>query len=489
MKQRKLLPLMAMTLVLTIVACGGNKSDDGPSDGEMQGHFDHEVKIKFVNTYGQKYQPQLQNFVDTFNEIEPNVKINLDEGWISGNYDSIHTQTISDFATGEYGDLVICYPDHVVDYIDYGKAIKLDPYMENEDYGWTETEREDMVETYISEGQEFALPGTYCLPFSKSTEAMFYNQERLLDSALVTYLSNKGISMNKAYLESLTWEELFGNLCPALEQYEEDNPRDPLIIRNEGDINAYVAYDSTDNLFITLAEQYGFGYTSVDEYGEAHLDFNNDNNKGLAKTFADAAKKGYLRSPSVIGKSYGSDYFKKKNVLFSIGSTAGVINQAGDFAAGVTRIPQAAGKEAKIISQGPSICILDHSDPERILASWLFYKHMVNTKNTAKWATTVGYLPVRQSAFTSEIYMDYCSIEGKEEKSPELLTALNALYSTSVINNVFTSVPFKGSSSARTQVGAMMTNILTDAVKGVTIDDTYINSAFDTAINNILKDM
>ena len=57
----------------------------------------------------------------------------------------------------------------------------------------------------------------------------------------------------------------------------------------------------------------------VDEYGEASLDFNNDDNKGLMKTFADAAKKGYLRTPAVIGQSYSSNYFKVNNTLFSSG--------------------------------------------------------------------------------------------------------------------------------------------------------------------------
>ena len=148
------------------------------------------------------------------------VKINLEDGRISGNYDKIHSQTISDFQTGEYGDLVIAYPDHVVDYIDYDKAVQLDAFMDNPEYGWTAAEKADIVPAYMKEGQEFPIPGTFCLPFSKSTEAMFYNESRLFDSELVSFLATRNITMNKAYLESLTWEELFGNLCPALEAYD-----------------------------------------------------------------------------------------------------------------------------------------------------------------------------------------------------------------------------------------------------------------------------
>ena len=266
--------------------------------------------------------------------------------------------------------------------------------------------------------------------------------------------------MNKAYIESLTWEELFGKLCPAFKEYDAAHPSSPLITAKDGSMNSYVGYDSDANLFITLSQQYGYGYTSVDEYGEAHLDYNNDNMKALMKTFANASKEGYLRSPGVIGKSYSSNYFKENNVLFSIGSTAGVKNQVADtFDVGVTRIPQAEGKAAKIISQGPSVCILDHgNDKDRQLAAWLFYKHMTNTKNTASWAIEVGYLPVRASAYTSD-------------------------------DKVFTTPPFKGSSTARTEVNSLMVNVLKDAADGKDINDTYLKEKFDLAINNTLKEM
>ncbi len=496
MQKKTLITVLAMTAVLALGACTAKKSSsneqsESDSQGPAIGHFDHEVTIKFSQAYGQDHQPKLQSFIDSFNEIEPMVKINLEDGRISGNYDKIHSQTISDFQTGEYGDLVIAYPDHVVDYIDYDKAVQLDAFMDNPEYGWTAAEKADIVPAYMKEGQEFPIPGTFCLPFSKSTEAMFYNETRLLDSELVSFLATRNITMNKAYLESLTWEELFGNLCPALKAYDEAHPSAKLIVEQEGGLNSYVGYDSDANLFITLAEQYGYGYTHVDEYGEAHLDYNNADMKGLMKTFANASKEGYLRTPAVIGKSYTSDYFKAQNVLFSIGSTAGVAKQASDtFDAGVARIPQAAGKAAKVISQGPSICILDHNgDKDRQLAAWLFYKHMVNTKNTTSWAIQVGYLPVRDSAYTSEAYSDYCSTEGKPARGSELLTALNAIYSASTTDIVFTSSPFKGSSTARSEVQSMVANILKDAKDGTTIDDAYLNAKFSLAINNTLKDM
>ena len=480
---------MAMSL-MTITACG-NPGGQGGEGGEKKGHFTHEVTIKFVQSYAQGYQAQLQKFVDSFQKEEPYVKINLEDGWISGNYDTIHNQTISDIGTGEYGDLVVCYSDHVVDYIDYGKAVKLEKYMDDGEVGWTKAEKDDIIQGFMQEGQNFPIEGTYCLPFSKSTEAMFYNASRLFDSELVTFLAGEGITMNKAYVESLTWEELFGKLCPALAKYDAAHPNSPLTVKADGSLNSYVGYDSDANLFITLAEQYGYGYTSMDKaLGKASLDFDNDNMKGLMKTFADAAKHDYFRTPAAIGASYSSNYFVANNILFSIGSTAGVSHQNSEtFDVGIARVPQAAGKAARQISQGPSVCILSHGDADRELASWLFYKHLVEKNNTAKWATTVGYLPVRSSAYTSEIYSEYCDETGKDARSAELLAAINAKYSASTNESVFTTPAFKGSSSARTQVGSLMATMFKDVAKGVEINDAYLKTVFDLAVNNIKKDM
>ena len=114
---------------------------------------------------------------------------------------------------------------------------------------------------------------------------------------------------------------------------------------------------------------------------------------------------------------------------------------------------------------------------------------MTNTKNTASWAIEVGYLPVRASAYTSEAYIDYCNTEGKDARSTELLTALNAVYSSSTVDKVFTTPPFKGSSTARTEVNSLMVNVLKDAADGTAIDDAYLKTKFDLAINNTLKEM
>lgn len=492
MKKINVLSVIALSSAALLAGCG----TDDPGAGAA-GHFSKPVTIKFVQAYAQEYQDTLQDFINGFKEIEPNVNIDLASGWLSGNYDTIHTQTVSDISsqTGEYGDLVIAYGDHAADYMDWGKLVQLDEYINHPEYGFTQEEKDDLVQGFLTEGQSLPQEGTWLMPFSKSTEAMYYNYDALVGLDLSAYdeTINNGLPLTEAYINNLTWEELFDKLCPAFEKYDAAHPNAPLIVKqNQKALNSYVGYDSDANLFITLAEQYGYGYTSINNMGEPSLDFNNANMKGLVKKFAEASKKGYFRTAGCANEknSYCSSLFKAQNCLFCIGSTAGVKNQnASEFVTKIARIPQAEGKSKKIISQGPGLCILDHGDEDRKLAAWLFYKYLTNPENSAVWGVTVGYMPVRTSSYQDEMYMEQCATDAYTPGSLEYLKALDANYSADNSQYYFSTPSFRGSSTARTQVGSLVLNALIAAMNGVTVNDAYLNNAFNLAIQNIRKDM
>ena len=56
--------------------------------------------------------------------------------------------------------------------------------MYNEEYGWTEEEQEDYVAAYLEEGSNYSVPGTFSLPLSKSTEAMYYDEDKIIGLTL-----------------------------------------------------------------------------------------------------------------------------------------------------------------------------------------------------------------------------------------------------------------------------------------------------------------
>ena len=464
----------------------GSSSNAGGSSSidDSKAIIKEETNITIWTTYNDSYQSILNNAIDEFQRMEPHVHINNVKQ--QGSYDDLKTMCVNGFAVDNYPDIVAAYPDSVADFINNFKALDIEPYMTDANIGWDEEDLEDIPESIIEAGQHYAMPGTYSLPCSKSTEAMYYNQDVLVGLNLAPFDAtiNNGRPLNDAYLQNLTWEELFDKLVPALDAYDNAQSEDNKIIdRTTYKDWAWVGYDSDDNLFITLAEQYGYGYTSLDPItGKGNIDFNNPEMKALMKKFAGYNKNHYFTTKGVIKENV--NYRSTKDaMLFSIGSTGGVKYQFDSGNAhnvGVAMIPQAAGKAKKVISQGPDFAFLDHDSENRAKATWLFYKLFTSTKYNSAWALATGYSPIRLSVMETKDYLDYADATDKDDKTIDRLFALNATYAVSATEYFFTSPVFKGSSEARNQVGTIYAACVT---AGDNLD-SQIDGIFTTAENN-----
>ena len=455
--------LMLLLSATALVSCGNSGSND---ENTPEGGFIKEkITVNIWSIIGQNNLPYLEQIINDFKEVEPNVEVK--HTVISGSYNDLKDAVIKGFTSNNYPDLVQAYPDHVAEYINYSKAVNFEPYMENKDYGWTEKDIEDIIPGYLQEGKEYLIEGTYSVPFSKSTEQMFYNEDVLIGMDLSKYdpTINGGKAIDHNYLNSLTWDELFNKLCPAIAAHDAEVPEKEKYVKTEGlDYHSIFAYDSDDNLFITLAKQYGIPYTSVNtETGKASIDFNNQEMKDTLEIFNAAAKKGYIMSKGSAGGKYTNEFFTKQGSLFSVGSTGGVKYQfSGDnpMNVGVAKIPQAKKDSPWVINQGPSLAMLDHNDENRKLASWLFYRFLSNETNSLDWALGTGYSAIRKSSFADEAYIEAGDWQSKQEKSLDRLMA-KSLSAMNDVGEMFVSPAFKGSSTARTQAGGLMTWALT----------------------------
>ncbi len=471
MKKKSLISLLILPL-LSVSLCGCNSGSSSSTVDFDSDYADYTPKITekteitLWSITGQNNQAQLQAYVDGFMKLEPNVTVNnvIQTGM---GYNDLHDAVIKGFSGNNYPDMVQCYPDHVADYLDYGKAVKLDSYMDNSDYGWTADEKNDYIANYLQEGQEYTVSGTYSLPYCKSTELMFYNEDVLLGLNLSSIDSeiNGGKKLDQNYFDNLTWEELFNHLCPAIVTYNDSLDDAHKILKTDQAYHSIFAYDSDDNLFISLAEQYGYGYTSIDSAtGKGKVDFVNSGMKSVLNTFHTAAENGYIISKGSAGNNYTNTYFTAQNTLFSVGSTGGVKYQFADtnpMNVGVARIPHAEGQDPKVINQGPSLCVLDHNDANRKEASWLFYKYMTNSANSLDWALNSGYMGIRKSNYTNAAYIETNDVTSKDPKTLERLMAKSATYTQNILDEMFVSPAFKGSSACRTAVSGLMTWALT----------------------------
>lgn len=444
--------------------------------------INHPVTINFWHPFNSKYASVITNFIEEFEEVEPNITVNL---VYQGSYDDIKRQIITGFSAGNYPDIGICYPDQVADYIDYGKAVRLDQdFINNESYGWTEEDLEDIIPNYLEEGASYTIPGTYSLPFAKSTEAMFYNADVLigLDLSSVDATINGGNPLTHEYLNNLTWEELFDRLCPAIVAHNATLPVDEKYLHDDKQYHGVVGHDSDSNLFITLAEQYGYGYTAIDEStGTGKVLFDNEGMKSLMKTFNKAYQDGYFITKGSTWGNYMSSLFTQQNLLFYIGSTDGTeYNYTSNFETGVARIPAAKDGNRHVISQGPSLTILDHSDEARALASWLFCKFMLNKENATTWAIQSDYEPIRYSSYDTYEYKSYLDYLSNSSGSDALLARVHK-YCRSIMDDLYNTCSFKGSSSCIMTVANLVRLCLVE--KNL---DEYIDKYFKDALHSCL---
>lgn len=531
MKSKKFISLLSVSLIMgMLTSCGGNNNsssnttkDDKPTSvtsvptseasdttGDSENYFIKEkTTIYMWATLNDTYGKRVLNFVDAFQKVEPNVTVEYVKQ--TGSYNDLKDKIIDGFASDNYPDLAQCYPDHVAEYLDLGRAYDLTPYMYNKDYGWTADDIDDIITAYLDEGASYTLDGYYSLPFSKSTEAMYYNEDILLNTTHAQGIVNAGKDLgitindgnpiNADYLNNLTWDELFDNLCPAIVKYNDSLPEKDSIIDKTGKDWSVVGYDSDDNLFITLAEQYGYPYTSVDTtVGVGSADFDTKEMRDLVTYFNSAARNHYLLSKGSYG-DYVNNLFTARGLLFSIGSTGGYTYQFSadnPMNVGVARIPQAKAEDGmrKVINQGPSIAFLNHpaagdkAAANRRLASWLFYKFMENEANSLDWTLETGYNGIRLSNYESDEYKAQTDLSSTDPKTLERLKAKNMNYVGTVTDDLFASPVFIGSSGCRNAVGALMTKALNranDATEVATNNKTNVENWFADALNEAKK--
>ncbi len=493
MKQSRNIGILLLTSVALLSACANKKtSTDSKKSDDGGSLITSATTITIKSTFNDTYRALFDSVIEKLKESEP--LLTIENVKYSGGYSDLASEVVKGIPVNDYPDLVVSYPDSVNDYILAGAALDITPYM-NGEHGWSEEEKADIYSAYLKEGQDYVVEGTYSLPLAKSTEAMYYNAEKIIGLNLSSYDAtiNNGKPLDEAYINNLTWEEFFDKLCPAIVKYNAAN-NNSLFDATSSDW-AVLGYDSDDNLFITLAEQYGYGYTSIDTtLGVGKIDFVNDGMKSLMKKFNQAAVNHYITTKGYLG---GSTYVNTlataspQRCLFSIGSTGGTSYQyssTNPMELNVAPIPQAAGKDSKVISQGPSVAFLDHKDNNRALGAWLFYKALTDTDSATRWSLSTNYMPIRESVSTSDDFLEAADYTACEAKTLERLKAKAFAYAGEVGNSLFTSPVFKGSSEARTQAGNLMTGCLKLDPSSKTYESD-LNTLFDTAYQNTILKM
>ena len=457
---------MLLVLVMSIsmlAGCGGANNATANFDVPEGGYDGSEVTITFYHTMGQNLRDVLDSYIAEFNKLYPNIHIVHEQ---VGGYDDVREQIATQITTGAQPNIAYCYPDHVAMYNISKAVVTLDNLIASteeitradgskEVLGLTEAQINDFIAGYYNEGKEFGDGLMYTLPLSKSTEVLYYNK---------TFFEKNNLQVPK------TWDDLEA-LCKKIKEI------DPKAIP--------LGYDSEANWFITMCEQLGTDYTSAT--GDHYL-FDNADNHAFVKKFRDWYQNGLLTTQTLYG-AYTSGLFVNQDPTaatsyMSIGSSAGATHQRptkGEdgnypFEVGITTIPQADASNPKVISQGPSLCIFQKSNPQEVVASWLFVKYLTtNVEFQAEFSMASGYVPVLKSVADNEVYKEFLnSADGGNN-----IAALSAKICMEQEKAYYTSPAFNGSSTARDEVGALLTKCLSAETSDV---DKLIKDAFAEAI-------
>lgn len=449
-------------LSLTLVACGGGGKitfTDWDSLKEIE-YDGSKVTIKFWHRMGGANQQIVRDWIKEFNEEYPNITVL--ESKEADDYPGLLSKTSLNITTGKHPHIVESYPDHVARY--GSSVLELDNFINNPKIGYSEEEQADFLSGLWQEGKSYDQVGTTkSLPFSKSSEALYYN--KVIFDKYDIELPEKGF---------WTWEEIF-EISATIKAGEEKNAK-------EGDAPIIpFGYDSSDNLFITGSEQWGAPFTGYNANGVAEVQFNNQKSKDMMMYFKDKVDKGLMLTRALTN-AYSSDNMKKGLAPYMfVGSTGGarysvegidekVFDGGKGYKVGVAPVPVHDGENRKQIQQGPNINIFKKNNPQEMVASWLFSQFMLEPERTAAFGRQSGYAPVRHSAYETDLWTNYAASIKQEPKTVKEAEAKAIFDSIEIFRNneeiFFTSTVFTKSSLAREQAGLIVNGILASKLTG-----------------------
>lgn len=468
MKKKALILLLVLVVACTsLLALAACNKDDG------------KTHIVFYHTMGANLREVLDKYIAKFEAMYPDYKIDSKQ---VGSYDDVRNQISSEIMVGNQPHVAYCYPDHIALYNLTGAVQTLDDFIASTDtvtkadgttetIGLTQTQKDDFIKGYYEEGAQFGDGKMYSLPFSKSTEVLYYNKtffdKEKLEVPTHWWCTESCPAGCKSSMEYVckTIKSKYKKLIP-------------------------LGYDSEANWFITMCEQLDTPYTSAEATTkEGHFLFNTAENRAFVEKFSDWHSKGYVTTQK-INSGYTSDLFTAQQSVMCVGSSAGASHQIPEnraFESGIASIPQANPSSPKVISQGPSVCIFKKANAEEVKMSWLFVKYLTTSPEfQAEFSVKSGYIPVIKSAANQEAYKKSIEKANGYENLPQLSTVVGMAQEEAY----YASPAFYGSSKARDIVGSLMQTCFTSSVgKSEAQIKDIVAKAFEKAVKDCVQSL
>ena len=405
-----------------------------------------------------------------FEALYPNIDVTMR---LYTDYGRIYNDVITNIATNTTPNVCITYPDHIATYLTgTDVVVPLDELFADGRFGFGGSEllfdspaRDELIGSFID---ECAIGGVhYAIPFMRSTEACYVNK---------TYVEKLGYTLP----EVLTWDYVWEVSEAAMKKDADGN-----FVLNGQKVMIPFIYKSTDNMMIQLLRQKGAGYSTA----AGEIEIFNDTTKELLYTIADHVKNGAFSTFKI--SSYPANFLNAGQCLFAVDSTAGATwigteaplldispDKLVEFETAVLPVPQFDPEHPVMISQGPSICVFNKSDPQEVLAAWLFAQYLLTNEVQIAYAETEGYMPVTAKAQSDPSYQDYLSRAGEDNKEHYAVKIAATQLGLENIGNTFVTPVFNGSASLRDAAGQLIEDVTKSVRRKQTVDETYMQKLF-----------
>lgn len=431
---------------------------------------DYEIVFWAKNDTNKTQTRIYERAIAGFMELYPNISVRLR---LYTDYGRIYNDVITNISTNTTPNVCITYPDHIATYLTgAGSVVPLGSLFDDDAYGlggsalrFDSPAREEIVPQFLN---ECAFDGQYyAIPYMRSTEACYVNK---------TYVEALGYTLP----EILTWDFVW----EVAEAAAKKDAQGTYLLNGQKVMIPFI-YKSTDNMMIQMLRQSGGGYSTED----GDIEIFNDTTRELLHTVAAHAKSGAFSTFRI--SSYPANFLNAGQCVFAVDSTAGATwmgshaplsdisaDKFVEFETAVLPVPQFHPEQPEMISQGPSVCVFNKSDPQEVLASWLFAQYLLTDEVQIAYAQTEGYVPVTKKAQRSAEYQDYlsrCGEDGALHYAVKIEAARLLLENT---GSTFVTPVFNGSASLRDAAGQMIENVCKSVRRKQTVDDAYMDRLF-----------
>ena len=338
--------------------------------------------VTFWHVMGGPTGEALKMIADSFNKLNPNIKIEL----ISvGTYEALSTKLMSSISNPPVMSQV--YESWTSEFFASGILAPVEDFMDDE---YKSDLRKDVYKIFIEDNSFNGKIVT--MPFNKSVPAYFYNEDMF-----------KKYSIEK-FPE--TWDEFILDMKKLTVDFDNDKKTD-----QHG-----TAFNINVWMFECRLLQYGGSLTD-----EKLLPmFNSD--AGIKAVEIDRQmvlfdKTGYITT----GYQHQDDFLSEKiaTIYGSCVSLSFIMDAKPPFTVSMAKVPHSK-KEAVLIS-GTNVAIFNKASEEEQEAAFKFIKFFTSTEIQSLWSSKTGYLPIRETSMNSlELQNQFEKYKGLKEVYEQL---------------------------------------------------------------------